>query len=137
MPRITGVLETCLHVENVEASARFYEDLFGFQRMESERHFCSFDVGGRSVLLLFLRGGTRQPITFPGGTIPPHGGSGELHLAFSIPAEDLMAWEERLGSQGIEIEGRVQWERGGRSLYFRDPDHHLVELVTPGTWANY
>ena len=27
--------------------------------------------------------------------------------------------------------------RGAVSLYFRDPDGNLGELVTPGLWANY
>jgi len=31
----------------------------------------------------------------------------------------------------------VKWSRGGESLYFRDPDDHLVELATPGIWATY
>jgi catechol 2,3-dioxygenase-like lactoylglutathione lyase family enzyme len=31
----------------------------------------------------------------------------------------------------------MNWARGGKSLYFRDPDGHLVELVTPGVWATY
>ncbi|HWQ03343.1 MAG TPA: glyoxalase, partial [Candidatus Nitrosotenuis sp.] len=26
---------------------------------------------------------------------------------------------------------------GGRSIYFRDPDGHSLELVTPGVWPNY
>ncbi len=26
---------------------------------------------------------------------------------------------------------------GGTSLYFRDPDGHLLELVTPGIWSIY
>ncbi|PYU59508.1 MAG: glyoxalase, partial [Acidobacteria bacterium] len=29
------------------------------------------------------------------------------------------------------------WELGGWSLYFRDPDRHLIELATPGTWSIY
>ena len=73
----------------------------------------------------------------PGGVIPPHDGSGHLHFAFAIPAEDLPAWEKRLGEAGIEIESRVKWARGGESLYFRDLDGHLVELATPGIWPNY
>jgi catechol 2,3-dioxygenase-like lactoylglutathione lyase family enzyme len=42
-----------------------------------------------------------------------------------------------LKSRGIAIEEVKQWERGGKSLYFRDPDGHLLELVTPGCWPNY
>jgi len=136
-PRVTGVLETCLHVEDVERSARFYEQLFGFPRMASDARFCAFNVAERSVLLLFRRGGTLEPIAVPGGLIPPHDASGHTHFALAIPADDLNAWIERLKSAGIAIESHVRWEHGGESLYFRDPDHHLVELATPGIWPNY
>jgi catechol 2,3-dioxygenase-like lactoylglutathione lyase family enzyme len=43
----------------------------------------------------------------------------------------------RLESEDISVESRVTWRRGGQSLYFRDPDGHLVELATPGIWAIY
>jgi catechol 2,3-dioxygenase-like lactoylglutathione lyase family enzyme len=135
--RVRGVLETCLHVEDVERSARFYESLFGFQRMLGDARFCAFDVAPGSVLLLFRRGGTLEPVQIPGGIIPPHDGSGHLHFAFAIHAEDLAAWLDRLQTAGITIESRVRWERGGESIYFRDPDEHLVELATPGIWPNY
>ena len=137
MPRVTGVLETCIHVENVARSAQFYEALFGFRRLGSDERFCAFDVAGRDVLILFRRGGTSEPVALPGGVIPPHGGSGHLHFAFAIPSDDLAAWEKRLSDAGIAIESRVKWSRGGESLYFRDPDQHLVELATPGIWSNY
>jgi catechol 2,3-dioxygenase-like lactoylglutathione lyase family enzyme len=137
MPHVTGVLETCIHVEDIERSAGFYERLFGFRRLGYDERFCAFDVAGCDVLILFRRGGTSEPVTLPGGVIPPHGGSGHLHFAFAIPAEDLRAWEQRLGEAGVKIESRVKWSRGGESLYFRDPDDHLVELATPGIWATY
>ena len=137
MPKVIRVLETCIHVKNVERSARFYETLFGFPRMDSNERYCAFDVGGGTVFLLFREGGTTEPVTTAGGVIPPHGGRGDLHLAFSIRAEDLANWEKRLVQEGILIESRVRWDRGGRSLYFRDPDHHLVELATPGIWPSY
>jgi hypothetical protein len=31
----------------------------------------------------------------------------------------------------------VVWPEGSTSIYFRDPDGHLLELVTPGLWPNY
>jgi len=137
MPKVMRVLETCIHVKDLERSARFYEKLFGFRRMDSSERLCAFDAGSGSVFLLFQQGGTGDAVDTPGGMIPPHGGSGDLHLAFAIPAEDCAGWEKRLGEEGIAIESRVRWERGGTSLYFRDPDHHLVELATPGIWPSF
>ncbi|PYK92782.1 MAG: glyoxalase, partial [Verrucomicrobia bacterium] len=28
------------------------------------------------------------------------------------------------------------WESEARSLYFRDPDGHMIELATPGIWES-
>ena len=136
MPSVIRILETCLHVKDVERSARFYESLFGFPRMDSNGRYCAFDAGG-SVFLLFKEGGTNEPVRTDGGVIPPHGGGDDLHLAFSIRSEDFASWAGRLDKEGITIESRVRWDRGGNSLYFRDPDHHLVELATPGIWPSY
>ena len=137
MPRVTGILETAIHVEDVERSARFYEDLFGFRRMVFDQRFCAFDVPGRQVLLLFKRGGTLDPVPTPGGVIPPHDGSGHLHFAFSIERNEVESWIDRLKEQNITVESRVRWDLGGESVYFRDPDGHLVELATPGIWPNF
>lgn len=137
MPELTGVLETCLYAEDLERAARFYEGLFGFPRIEGDERFRAFSVAGRQVLLLFQRGATTQPVRIPGGTIPPHDGSGHLHLAFSIPSAELGAWEKRLAAQGVSIESKVHWPSGGWSIYFRDLDNHLLELVTPGCWPIY
>jgi hypothetical protein len=35
---------------------------------------------------------------------------------------------------GVAIEQEVDWPRGGKSLYFRDPAGNSVELLTPGVW---
>jgi catechol 2,3-dioxygenase-like lactoylglutathione lyase family enzyme len=135
-PKIHGVLETCLYVDDLEESCRFYENLFGFPRMESDDGFCAFDAGRHTVLILFLRGATRKPVVVSGGVIPPHDGNGPMHLAFAISAADVAAWEERLLRAGVALESRIHWRGGGQSLYFRDPDYHLVELATPGLWPN-
>ena len=97
----------------------------------------TLDAGQSTVLLLFKRGATAEGLRFPGGWIPPHDASGPAHFAFAIDAADLDAWERRLASQGVAIESRVTWSGGGRSLYFRDPDGHSVEMATPGVWPTY
>jgi catechol 2,3-dioxygenase-like lactoylglutathione lyase family enzyme len=58
-------------------------------------------------------------------------------VALAVDADAFDGWEARLAAHGVAVESRASWERGGRSLYFRDPDGHSVELVTPGTWDNY
>jgi catechol 2,3-dioxygenase-like lactoylglutathione lyase family enzyme len=137
MPPVRGVLETALYVADLERSRTFYTRLFGFEPLFQDERFCAFDVLGRQVLLLFQRGGTAEPVTVPGGIIPGHDGQGRLHLAFAIGRDDLDPWERRLQHDQVPVESRVSWTRGGKSIYFRDPDGHLLELATPGVWRTY
>jgi catechol 2,3-dioxygenase-like lactoylglutathione lyase family enzyme len=131
------VIETCLYVEDLDRAGRFYEQVLGLGALTGDARFRAYDVGGKSVLLLFHRGATLETVRMPGGTIPPHDGHGPLHVAFAVAADDLAQWEARLRAESIVIEGRTEWSRGGHSIYFRDPDGHLLELATPGLWATY
>ena len=137
MPEISGVLETSLYVEDVARAAEFYRSLFGFEVMIEDQRFCALNVIGKQVLLLFRRGSSLVPTAVPGGIIPPHDGTGQLHFAFSIPTAAMPAWEAFLSTHRVTIESKVAWPRGGHSVYFRDPDLNLVELVTPGCWPIY
>jgi catechol 2,3-dioxygenase-like lactoylglutathione lyase family enzyme len=137
MARISAVVETCLYVEDLQRARQFYVEVLGLEAMVDEPRFCALNVSGRSVLLLFEQGQLLQAHPLPGGTIPPHDGSGPVHVGFSIDAADFTAWETRLREYGTSIESAVVWPRGGKSMYFRDPDQHLVELLTPGVWAIY
>lgn len=134
MPEIKGVAETALYVADVGRSAKFYEDTLGFRRLAGDDRFCGMRVASGQVLILFKKGASIKLITTPGGVIPPHDGNGELHVAFTISPEEFADWEVYLRDKGVEIESVVQWDGGLRSLYFRDPDNHLIELVTPGLW---
>jgi catechol 2,3-dioxygenase-like lactoylglutathione lyase family enzyme len=137
MPQLDAVLETALYVDDLDRAARFYSGVLELKPLYQDNRLCAFSVGGRNVLLLFPRGGSLETVHMPGGTIPPHDGSGPLHVAFAIAKDELPKWEERLRANSIAIEGRTTWKRGGESIYFRDPDGHLLELATPGLWAIY
>jgi catechol 2,3-dioxygenase-like lactoylglutathione lyase family enzyme len=137
MPNLNRLLESSLYVEDLDRSIQFYTVVLNLETLTSDERFCALSVAGHQVLLLFRKGGSTEPAVIPGGIIPPHDGRGNLHLAFSILATDLEHWEKRLKENGIPVESKVHWPRGGQSLYFRDPDNHLVEFVTPGCWSIY
>ncbi len=82
------------------------------------------------MLLLFTKGGSVRPTITPGGLIPATDGEGSLHLAFGIAPSAFDEWRERIKGVGVPIESEVTWPEGGRSLYFRDPDRHVIELKT-------
>lgn len=136
-PPLSGVVETGLYVDDLDRARAFYECVLGLAPMIADGRFCAYDAGPGSVLLLFLRGATLDPVSMEGGTIPPHDGHGPVHYALAIPAGAAAHWEQHLAVQGVAIESRVDWKGGGVSLYFRDPDGNLVELATPGLWPNY
>lgn len=137
-PALTGVAETALVVEEVARAAGFYRQIFGFDAMLQNERLCALNVKPGQVLLLFQRGGSLDDIQLPGGILP--GGmdaEGRGHMAFAIAGEHLESWQRWLEQNAVAIESTVRWERGGTSLYFRDPDGNLLELATPGVWANY
>jgi len=136
-PRVSGQLESALYVGDLEASAAFYQRVFGFEVLLREDRMVGLAVPGGTVLLLFRRGGSVQPSQVPGGTIPAHDGHGTLHLCFAVPLAALDDWGRHLAALGIPVESRVTQSFGGTSLYFRDPDGHSLEVAVPGLWAIY
>jgi catechol 2,3-dioxygenase-like lactoylglutathione lyase family enzyme len=136
-PKVNGVLETGIYVDDVARARAFYERVFGFEAIFSETRMCTLAVAPAQVLIIFKRGGTLKPVPVGDSFIPPHDGGGPQHFAFAIAAADLDAWKAHLEAEGVAIESTVTWPKGGTSLSFRDPDGLLVELATPGLWKNY
>jgi catechol 2,3-dioxygenase-like lactoylglutathione lyase family enzyme len=137
MPQVAGVLETSLYVADLARSTAFYRDGLGFRVLFDSPRLVAFDAGMRTVLLIFPRGMAAQDLHEARGTIPGHDGSGHLHVAFAIAADSVDSWRQRLAELGVKITGEYRWPRGGLSLYFADPDGHVLELATPGLWQTY
>jgi len=99
-----------------------------------------FRVDDQRYFLLVLRNAAQNSNTTSSGTVlppcalPEQSGRGPGHVAFGITSDALDSWRARLRKHGVEILSEVNWERGARSLYFRDPDGHLIELATAGIW---
>jgi catechol 2,3-dioxygenase-like lactoylglutathione lyase family enzyme len=136
-PSVRGIIETALYVEDPKAAAEFYQRVFGFTSLLESERLIALDVVGKSVLLLFKAGTTTESFPTPGGTIPGHWGNGQTHFAFAVAAEDLPAWRQRLHGENVPIESEVKWPGGAQSIYFRDVDGNLAELITEGFWRTY
>jgi catechol 2,3-dioxygenase-like lactoylglutathione lyase family enzyme len=129
--KINAVIETAIYVDDLQAGETFYQTVLGLPVISKEPgHHVFFQVGEADVLLAFI-----AETTLKGDKLPAHGATGPGHFALGIETEAFDAWRKCLQGHGVTIEKEVEWPRGGKSLYFRDPAGNAVELVTPGVWG--
>ena len=126
---IKKIKETCLYVSNLQRSKAFYQGQLGLEVIGEVKDRHVFFRAGESVLLCFIAEASKQA-----GTLPPHFGSGQLHLAFEVSKADYQGWKDKVKDAGIPVEQEYDWGKGFLSFYFRDPDKHLLEVVMEGMW---
>lgn len=136
-PAIQGLLETAIYSDDLARADAFYGATLGLEKVLDTPRMLTYAVAPRQVLLVFKRGATREDSVTPEGIIPGHHSEGPAHFAVAIASADYSAWKIYLEAAGIPIRSETKWNRGGRSLYFDDPDGNVVELATPGLWPNY
>jgi catechol 2,3-dioxygenase-like lactoylglutathione lyase family enzyme len=127
---ITGVKEVSLYVADLERSRAFYHGFLAFPVISEKAGRHIFFRAGSTMLLCFLAEATRND-----DTLPPHFGSGQLHLAFEVPAEVYSQVKQQCQDAGLSIEHTQQWAPGVESFYFRDPDAHSLEIIPSGMWG--
>ncbi len=135
-PPLSGILETALYADDLEAAKAFYAQVLGLEVIvhDPDRHV--FFRCGTGVLLVFRPAVTASEQTqINGAPIPLHGCQGAGHMCFREPAERLAAWRRHLTDHGVAIESDVVWPNGAKSLYFRDPAGNSLEIATPDLWG--
>jgi catechol 2,3-dioxygenase-like lactoylglutathione lyase family enzyme len=130
MQPIDRVLETILYVDDLDAAERFYGEVLGLELDSRQPGLFVFFRCGRAMLLLF-----EPEAASVGRKVPAHGARSPGHACFAIPEAALEDWRQHLEAAGVAIEQVVDWPRGGRSFYFRDPAGNSLELATPRIWG--
>ena len=51
--------------------------------------------------------------------------------------EDVGKWEDYLKAKGVKILSTMDWEKGGKSVYFEDVDGHIGEVGSRGIWDHF
>lgn len=134
-PRLEGVLEAAVYVEDLDAAEAFYGGLLGLEVIVRQEGRHVFFRCGPSVVLCFVAEATREP-PGPGALpVPPHGATGAGHVCLAAPGETLDAWAARLEAAGTGVESDFRWPNGARSVYCRDPSGNSVEFAEPHLWS--
>ena len=123
MAEMTGLAHVVLRVSDWGRSARWYQDVLGFQRHKADG-FSTFVFPGASFALLF------RP-TDDGHSLSPVPEQRLDHLAMLVPTvEALEKWRVDLASRGVDIEIEHN-ATVGSSITLFDPDGLEIELFTP------
>jgi glyoxalase family protein len=125
------------HITMVSGDARrtlrFYREVLGmrlvkrtvnFDEPSSYHLYFGDETGAPGSLLTFFE--------WPGAAAGRPGIGGVHHVALGVADEEgLLMWKRRLAELGSPVSG--PYDRGYfTSIYFRDPDGHILEIATEG-----
>jgi len=113
---VKGIQHLNLRVADLARARDFYVAVLGFRVAFAKGDTVWLEAGGD---LLGLSLGEADPVT----------SHGAQHFGFMVDARgDVDAWSEQLRARGVACEKGPYDRSDGRSLYFRDPDQHLLEI---------
>jgi catechol 2,3-dioxygenase-like lactoylglutathione lyase family enzyme len=120
-------LDHCvIAVSDWERSNRFYHDVLGVELVELDKGRFAYRLG---LQQLNVHGPGSEP--FPRAADPVRPGNSDLCFVWEGPIEGATA---HLEAHGVEVElGPVERPGAGgtgQSVYFRDPDGSLLELIS-------
>jgi catechol 2,3-dioxygenase-like lactoylglutathione lyase family enzyme len=134
-PAVTGYHHFAPTVSDVEASAEWYERVFGMTRVPVTFPHHGGEQAGYAVVLTEPRSGIvlglHHHVANPGQAFDERR-TGLDHMSFAVASRaDLDAWASWLDSQGVENSGVV--DTGDPVPYsvvvLRDPDNIQLELI--------
>jgi catechol 2,3-dioxygenase-like lactoylglutathione lyase family enzyme len=119
-----GLDHVAIGVADIERSRRFYEDVVGLERVFEEWDVPVVMAARGSGVAIFDR--ELHPSPTPDEVEPP--AVRILHIAFRLDRAGFDAAQTELAERGV---GNRFSDHGlSHSLYFNDPDGHLLELTT-------
>ncbi len=123
MIKVDGIYEVAIRVKDLGRAESFYREVLGLEvGLRDARRPWVFMRAGRNGMIVLQE----EPGAWP-----------LQHFAFRVGDAALDEAAKILQQKGIAIEGPVfhEWIPA-RSVYFRDPDGHDLEICAPGSRAD-
>lgn len=129
---IQGLGEVCLHVKDLDAMHRFYEDVMGLDVLRRDESYVFFKVAeGYDTLTQKLALFETDDRFFLETKFTESGTEKTTlhHIAFNVSLADFGSEKKRLEGLGLAVRETVHEWLHIRSLYFSDPEENLLEFV--------
>ena len=113
-----------IRVENIEASAKWYENVLGLKRYQKEEwgNFPIFMLSGKSGIALFPANTNDTKLDSSSRNVKID------HFAFNVSYENFEKAKKRYTELNLVFE--IQDHHFFDSIYTKDLDGHIVELTT-------
>jgi catechol 2,3-dioxygenase-like lactoylglutathione lyase family enzyme len=120
-----GIGAITLFVEDLEATKRFYREVFGLPVAFEDDDSAVFDFGNTIVNL--LKTTAAGELIEPAAVATREAGS---RLVFTIEVDDVDAMCAELAARGVELlNGPIDRPWGVRTASFSDPGGHIWEIA--------
>ena len=121
----SGIDAITLFVEHLEATKRFYREIFGLSVAYEDDDSAVFDFGNTIVNL--LKTTAARELIEPAVVASREAGT---RLQLTIKVDDVDALCAELASRGVELlNGPMDRPWGVRTASFSDPDGHIWEIA--------
>jgi len=115
---VKGINHITFSVSDLEVSLAFYQQIFDATLLLRSERMAYLDLSGLWLALNVQEDIPRREIL-----------QSYTHLAFTVEAQDMEQMEDRLRQLNVSLKpGRPRSAGEALSLYFTDPDGHLLEV---------
>lgn len=124
-PWPTGISAITLFVEDLEATKRFYREVFGLALTFEDGNSAVFNFG--NTIINLLKTTAASELIAPAGVAERDTGS---RIQLTLPVHDVDEMCKELAARGVTLlNGPMDRPWGIRTASFRDPGGHIWEIA--------
>ncbi len=125
--KLNGIDHFALNVKNMDRAEHFYSDLLGFEvvtRTATRAGLKHIELDAGNVFIALFES-PELDIENAQKTMTD---DGYLHFAFAADKNQDPEIIQFLKDNGVRFDGKTRNHPGGDSVYFYDPDGHVIEI---------